>query len=126
MSRSDSRKEHGYGSALRHAQATMAGGMSGCPRALRSGNAAFGTLYGALCGDLLPPRTPPACPSLPRWLALGCGTQTCRIDRVSLRTRPSTPATLHGLGSLGGWALAPRADAPSRSALGTRRGRVGV
>jgi hypothetical protein len=126
MSRSDARKEHGSGSARRHSPATMAGGMSGCPRELRAGTAAFGNLAGALCCDLLPPSTQPACPDLPRWLALGCGTQQGRSERVSLGTRPSPPATLHGLGSWGGWALAPRAAAPRRRALGTRRGRVGV
>lgn len=126
MSRSDARQEHGYGSALRHSQATIAGGMGGCPRELRAGEAAVGNLYGALCRDLLPPRTHPACPYLHLWLALGCGTQKGRIERVALWTRPSTLATLHWLGSWGGWALAPRAAAPSRRALGPRRGRVGL
>src|SRR5918999_1826462 len=126
MSRNDSRKEHRYGSALRLSQATIASGMSGCPRDLRPGDAAFGNLSGALCRDLLPPRTRPACSYLCLWTALECGTQKCRIDRVSLWTRPSAPATLHWLGSLGGYALTPEVDTTSCRALGTRRWRAGV
>src|SRR2546428_4333766 len=126
MSRSNSRKEHGYGSAIRHSKATIAGGMSGCPRDLRPGAAAVGHLYGALCRDLLSPRTRPACPYLPLWTALGFGTQKCRIDRVSLWPRSLAPATLYWLGSLGGCPLAPGVDATSRGAIGTRRWRPGV
>src|SRR5262249_30538405 len=121
MSLSDARKEHADGSAIRHSKATIAGGMSGCPRDLRPGAAAFDHLYGALCGDLLPPRTRSACPYLYLWPALGCGTQKYRIDRVSLWTRPPAPATLHGLGPLGGCALTPGVGAPSRRARGTHR-----
>ena len=57
---------------------------------------------------------PPACPYLCLWLALGCGTQKRRIDRVSLWTRPPAPATLHWLGRVGGCPLAAGAAAPSR------------
>src|SRR6266699_2922319 len=126
MSISDARKEHEDGSAIRHSKATIAGGMSGCPRDLRPGAAAFDHLYGALRCDLLPPSTRSAGLYLYLWPALGCGTQKYRINRVSLWTRPPAPATLHWLGSLGGCALPPGVDAPSRRALGTRRWCVGV
>src|SRR4029450_10848355 len=100
--------------------------MSSGSRDLRPGAAALDHLYGALCGDLLPPRTRSACPYLYLWLSLGCGTQKYRIDRVSLWTRPPAPATLHWLGPLGRCALTPGVDATSRRAPGTRRGFTGV
>jgi hypothetical protein len=126
MSINDARKEHEDGSAIDHSQATMAGGMSGCPRDLRAGAAAFDHLHGAFCCDLLPPRTRSACPYLSLWPALGGGTQQYRIDRVSLWTRPPAPATFSWLGSVGRCARAPGVNAPSRRALRPSRGCVGV
>src|SRR5262245_4537596 len=126
MSISDARKEQEDGSTIRHSQATIAGGMSGCPRDLRPGAAAVDHLHGALCGDLLPPSTRSACPYLSLWPALGCRTQKYRIARLSLWTRPSAPATLYWLGSMGRCALTPGVDAPSRRARGTSRWRAGV
>src|SRR5262245_22792030 len=101
-SRSEARKEHEDGSAIRHSKATIAGGMSSGPRERRPGAAPFDHLDGALCCDLLPPRTRSACPYLYLWPALGCGPQKYRIDCVSLWPRPPAPAALHWLGSLGG------------------------
>jgi hypothetical protein len=126
MCLSDARQEHEAGSAIRPSQATSAGGLSGCPRGLRPGAAAFAHLDGALRGDLLPPRTRSAGPSLSLGPALGGGTHKDRIDRVALWTRPPAPTTLHGLGPLGGWALTRGGGATSRRALGTRRGWAGV
>src|SRR6266511_3860829 len=101
LARDDSRKEQLHGSGICHSPATIAGGMPSRSPHLRPGDAPVGNLYGPLCRHLLPPGTRSACPDLCAWTAVGCGTQKRRIDRVSLRTRPPAPATLHGLGSLG-------------------------
>jgi hypothetical protein len=126
MSINDARKEPEDGSALRHSPAPMAGGMSGCPRALRAGAAAFAPLQGAFCCDLLPPSTRSACPALSLWPARGGGTPTYRLDRGSLWTRPPAPATFYWLGSGGRWALAPGVNTPRRRALRPSRGGLGV
>src|SRR4029450_8403634 len=123
MSINDARKEHEDGSAIRHSQATIAGGMSGCPRDLRAGAAAVDHLHAAVCSPPLRPRTRSACPDLYLWPALGGGTQKYRIDCVSLWTRPPAPATFYWPGSVGRCALAPGVDAPRRRALGTSRWR---
>src|SRR6266849_2319171 len=101
MFMNDSRKEHSHGSAIRYSQTAIAGSMPSRTRDLPPGDAPFGNLYGPLCPHLLPPGTHSTCPYLCLWPALGSGTQERRVDRVSLRTRSPSPATLRRLGRVG-------------------------
>ena len=95
------------------------------PGDLRAGAAAFDHLHGAFVETFCRPELDQHAHTY-IWPALGGGTQKYRIDRVSLWTRPPAPATFYWLGSVGRCALAPGVNAPSRRALRTSRGCVGV
>src|SRR5262249_43332221 len=106
--------------------AAMAGRVPRCARDFPPGAAPVGNLDGPLCPHLLAPGTGATCPALCRWPALGSGTHKRRSHGVPCWTRSPPPPTLRRLGRVGGGPRAAGTDAPSRAALGTRRGRVGV
>src|SRR4029077_17724484 len=108
----ESQKELTPGSPIRHAPTPMAGGMSGRPRELRPGPAAFFHLEGARGRDLPGARPHAAGQALWQRPAGGRGTHERRIACLSWWAKPPGTATLHGLGRLGRCALAPDMACP--------------
>src|SRR5712691_12265576 len=117
----ESQKELTHGRQIHHSKKSIAPGMSGRTRDLRSDPATFAHLYGTLCRPLPGASTHAACQDLCQWLAVGRGAQKRRIDCLSVWAKPPGAARLHRLGRLGRCTLAQGIAWPSGTAIGTRR-----